>query len=430
MDSTRKAIAKYNKLINDFPGSSFVIISYLQLGLIYYNTGNNDEAIRVYKQIISQYPGTHEAKNALLGIKNIYIDLHEEDQYFEYAKGLGDFADIRKTEQDSLSYLSGEKLYMSGDCEKSTGHFEKYISRFPEGSFVLNANYYLAGCYLKAERYDDALKSFNFIISKPRNVFTEDALLKAAEIYYDRKDYKEAIADFSLLENLAEVKSNLLEARTGLMRCYFILKNDSAAILAANSVILTEKVPDEVVREAHYICGKSYLNINNLESAYNEFRLISKNTRSKEGAEAKYYLAEILFRQNQTEQSKKEIFEFNNSNTPHQFWLAKAIVLLAEIYRQEGDRFQAKQTLESVINNYEVHDDGIIEAAKLKLNEIIKQEEEENMLKMKKEQEKNFDENGDLNQEEPVRTDSVPGNPKPDDIKINRQDTIVKPEKK
>lgn len=77
-----------------------------------------------------------------------------------------------------------------------------------------------------------------------------------------------------------------------------------------------------------------------------------------------------------------------------------------------------------------MHDDGIIEAAKLKLNEIIKQEEEENMLKMKKEQEKNFDENGDLNQEEPVRTDSVPGNPKPDDIKINRQDTIVKPEKK
>jgi len=429
MDSTQKAVTEYKKLISDYPGSSFVLKSFLQLGLLYYNTGNNDEAIVIYKQIISQYPNTPEAKNALMGIKNIYVDMHEEDQYFEYAKGLGDFADIRKSEQDSLTYLSGEKLYMSGDCAKSTDHFERYTERFPDGNFTLNANYFLADCYIKAGNIDNALKSYNYIISKPRNTFTEEALLNAAEILFDRQNYKDALSDYISLESIAEVNSNLINARTGIMRCHYILKHDSAAILAANSLVLTEKVPDELVREAHYMCGKSYLNIYNLESAYNEFRFIAKNVTSKEGAEAKYHIAEILYKQDQSEKSRIEIFEFNNTGTPHQYWLAKAIILLSDIYIQSSDIFQAKQTLESIINNYEIQDDGIIGSAKQKLNEIIRKEEEEKIQKMKQEELKNFEDNEDIIQDEPVKNDTVPLPQTIKDLKINKSDTITKPMK-
>jgi len=60
----------------------------------------------------------------------------------------------------------------------------------------------------------------------------------------------------------------------------------------------------------------------------------------------------------------KEIFNFVDLNTPHQYWVAKAYILLAKIYYQKNNAFQAIKTLESIINNYDVTDDGIIDEAK------------------------------------------------------------------
>jgi len=48
--------------------------------------------------------------------------------------------------------------------------------------------------------------------------------------------------------------------------------------------------------------------------------------------------------------------------------------LLANIYQDKGDQFQAKHTLKSLVENYNVDDDGIIEEAQKRLNVILQQE--------------------------------------------------------
>ena len=126
--------------------SSYVKKSLVQLGLLNYNNDKNQEALQYYQRVVAEYPGTAEAKNALTGIKNIYVDMNDVDSYFAYVNGLGEFADISLSEKDSLSYMSAEKLYMDGDCEKSISQFNNYLVQYPDGSFVLNANFYLADC--------------------------------------------------------------------------------------------------------------------------------------------------------------------------------------------------------------------------------------------------------------------------------------------
>lgn len=48
---------------------------------------------------------------------------------------------------------------------------------------------------------------------------------------------------------------------------------------------------------------------------------------------------------------------FASMKTQHQYWLAKSMILLADINVQRGELFQAKQYLLSLQSNYKVQDD-------------------------------------------------------------------------
>ena len=371
------ALEKYLMLIERYPTSSYVKKSLVQLGLLNYNKDQNQKALNYYKKVVTEFPGTAEAKNALTGIKNIYVDMNDVDSYFAYVNGLGEFADVELTEQDSLVYSAAEKLYMDGDCEKSILQFNEYLTKFPDGSFVLNANFYLADCQNRQGDTENALKAYNFVISKPKNTFTEQALLAAASINYNTENYMEALSNYQKLEQVAEINNNIILSRVGQMRCSYLIKSYQVAIQLAEKVRYTEKISDELKREAYYIKGKSLLKTKNNQLALDQFRLISKEVNSKEGAEAKYLVCELYYKNGNLEMAEHEIFDFAAQNTSQEYWLAKSFILLANIYYHGKDNFQAKHTLKSVINNYNPDaNDDIIKTATLRYNAIIKEEKE------------------------------------------------------
>ncbi|MFW6310243.1 MAG: hypothetical protein ACOC1D_04000, partial [Prolixibacteraceae bacterium] len=77
------------------------------------------------------------------------------------------------------------------------------------------------------------------------------------------------------------------------------------------------------------------------------------------------------------DKAEKEIMDFIDKGTPYQFWLGKAFLLLADIYIDKGDEFQAKHTLRSVVENYGPDNDGVKERAAQKLAEIETKEEQQ-----------------------------------------------------
>ena len=107
--------------------------------------------------------------------------------------------------------------------------------------------------------------------------------------------------------------------------------------------------------------------LNQADQALTEYCVLAENTSSKEGAEAKFRVADLLFKQNKVDESEKVIFDFVDKGTPHQFWLAKSFILLADIYASRGEYFQAQQYLEGLLENYEEANDGIHQEATSKL---------------------------------------------------------------
>lgn len=369
INQPQTAIGFYKDLIDKYPQSSLVNKALVQLGLAYYNANDYQNSVSNYKKVVERSPNSPEMQAALSGMKNSYVEMNDVDAYFDYTGKLGPGVQVSVSEQDSLSYQAAEKLYLAKDT-KAQAQLERYLNQFPNGSFAMNAHFYLAQLLYNSRNFDRALTEYETIISKPDNYFTEVSLSKAAGMQYNNKNYQQALQYFERFARISNSGTNLLDAQTGIMRCQFQLANYQASLDAANLVLGSEKVSDILKRETNYILALSYYNIGDKDKAFPILSKLSAETNSAEGAESKYLVAEILYEKQKLKESEKEIMDFIDKNSPHQFWLAKSFILLSDIYMKNGDEFQAKHTLKSIIENYPETNDGILDFTRKKLQEI------------------------------------------------------------
>ncbi|MBN1340715.1 MAG: tetratricopeptide repeat protein [Bacteroidales bacterium] len=371
LKENEKALLSYKKVIDEYPSSSFVAGSMLKTGLIYYNSGQNDLALSTFKNVVTKYPATPESREALVSLRNIYVDINRVDEFFRYVKDLS-FADISQAEQDSITYIAAENQYLNNSCESSIKAFQGYLENFPSGSYTSQAYYYMAECYQKTNQTDMALESYKSVAALPRSKFTETSLLNAARIAFTLKRYEDAFGFFYELEQTAENKLNLVEARYGQMKCNYILEKFDNAVASADKLLGTDKISDERQVDALMIRAKSNIAIDKTGKASEDFTRVLSMTSNASAAEAKYHLALIQYIEGRIDQSEKEVFEMINTFAAYDYWVAKSFILLADIYLQKDNLFQAKQTLRSIIDNYEGPELG--QLAREKLEAVEKME--------------------------------------------------------
>src|SRR5690606_12889142 len=179
------------------------------------------------------------------------------------------------------------------------------------------------------------------------------------------------------LESISSGKWNILRANFGQMRSHLYLKNYNDAITAAGKVKKSEVANEAMKREANFTEGKSYYQLNNYSKAIDGLKTVAEDVKYEQGAEAKYLIADIYFRQKEMKKSEDEITDFISKNTPYQYWLGKSFLLLADIYLSQNDQFQAKHTLKSLYENYNDDNDGIKAEAAEKLLVIENEEKSE-----------------------------------------------------
>ncbi|MCE5347859.1 MAG: tetratricopeptide repeat protein [Bacteroidales bacterium] len=370
LEDYKKGESDFNTIITNYQSSQFVPRAMVQLGLLYYNLGENEKAISQYKKVIQNYKSTPEARYAMTGLKNTYVDINDVESYFTYVKTLDGYGDVNMSEKDSLLYTSAENLYMKGKYDQATAVFKNYLDEFPDGSFRLNVQYYLAECMKSAGNADEALKLYIEVSDVPNNQFLEQSLISASEILFEKEDYDRSLEYFERLEKAAGNDENRLIALKGQLRSAYQAGDAQKTIAVASKINSQDNVPEELIRESTFISAKANYSLNNFDKALSEFRKVATEVTSAEGAESKFRVAELLYKQEKTDESEKIITEFIDQNSPHQYWMARMFLLLADISMKKGDLLQARATLQSLKDYYSVSDDGILDEVKTRLDSL------------------------------------------------------------
>ena len=378
MNNNSKAIEYYDRLLREHPRCAYISQAMLRKGMIYYNEQKDEQALATLKEVVSRFPASAESKEALVSIRNVYVDMDKVDDFFRYIKDLP-FANVSDAEQDSITYIAVENRYMNNDCENASKGFASYLEKFPSGIFITDAHFYLAECLNRAGKLDEAYTGYNFVIGKPWSKYSETSLLKAAEIAVQKKNCEAALGFYSQLEKSAQYKNNILLARIGLMRCNFQNALYQSAIEAARTLLTTDKVSEDLVAEAHLTIGKSAMSMDSLSLALAEFMSVAHLSKSEMGAEAKYNIALIRYRLGEYEESEKSAFDLINQVPSYDYWVAKSFILLADNYLKTGNIHQAKYTLRSIIDNYEGPD--LVKEAQDRLTLILDAEKQEELRK-------------------------------------------------
>lgn len=357
--------------------------AYLKLGLIAYNQGSTQNAIKYYKACLNNNPSPTEKNNALIALKEIYVDdLGDPDSYFALTEEVTGYS-YSEAGKDSLNYRVAERQYEQGNYAEAVSEFTQYISRYPKGIFILPAHYYRAEASFIQKNYTAALRDYDHIVRRGRSDYYEDALLKAALISYNHnQDFSKALEYYTQLDRVAQSQEKKFEAQLGALRSAYKTGETKLLEEMANKVISNNLANNDQKGLAHFYLAKINYDRQRMEAAEIHFEKANAMLSNEYAAQSRYYLAEIAYQNGQLSEAKERCNNANRQNTNYNYWLAKGIILLSDILKDQGDYFNAKAALESLIENYD-EDQELLDIAKAKL-EYLKTLDQQNIISRKK----------------------------------------------
>jgi hypothetical protein len=147
--------------------------------------------------------------------------------------------------------------------------------------------------------------------------------------------------------------------------------NISKAVEYAKEVLMMDKIDNWIFSKANILISRldfSHGNYVRVRKVCNQLIEVDNNS---DGAEAMYMLIYLTYLDDSLDLAEKMIFEMTDDFS-NDYFIAKAFILLADIYLSKGNSFQSKATLESIIDNYNGQDLKLI--AKEKREKILESE--------------------------------------------------------
>ncbi|KIC00154.1 tetratricopeptide repeat protein [Flavobacterium sp. KMS] len=360
---TEQAIKTYDQLVAEFKNGAFTAKSILREGLIYYNSDRDQLALVKFKKVAADFPRTPEALEAVSTARLIYVDNGKVDEYATWVRTL-DFVAVTDADLDNDTFEGAIKQYEQNNNKQAIVGFSNYVSKFPKGIHALEANFKLAQAYTTEGSESKSIPNYQYVIEQPRSEYTEQSLMRLAQIFLKAKDCDKAIPVLSRIENEGDSSQNKTFAQANLMKCYYDKNDYSNSVVYAEKVLQNPKTDENVKSDAQIIVARAAIKSGDEDKAKTAYAKLATTSKGELAAESLYYDAYFKNKENKYDASNAAVQKLAKNYSSFKYFGAKGLVLMAKNFYGLKDSYQATYILENVIQNFTAYPDVVSEAEK------------------------------------------------------------------
>ncbi len=363
----REAIDGFTQLIDQYGTSNLLPFAHVRRAVSNFNLKSYGPAKEDYIKVITDYPSHSMANSAILGLQEV-MTLEGSTEDFDQYLSMYRQANPESTNLESVDFESARSTYFNQRYQVAIQKFESFIESYPESSYLDDAYYYLADAHFRLEQNDQALSYYQFIIEDPGSTYYLRALNRAATLALESARFDQAIALFKDQQRAARSKRDVVDALTGQMVAYYGLEQYDSAFYYADQVLIEAGGSFNAQGRAQLYLGKSAYAMGKLDEAVDYFINASNGSRDQTGAEAQYMMAQIFYEQGNHKQSVQTLYDLNKNYAAFEKWLGMSFLLIADNFMAMDEGFQAKATLNSLIEKSPLED--IKQQAREKLKQL------------------------------------------------------------
>ncbi|GAB3866571.1 tetratricopeptide repeat protein [Hymenobacter segetis] len=370
------AVAGFTRLIEGRPTSPLIPQALQKRGVAYANLEQQDKAVADFQQVLTSYPRSEAASQALYNLQESLTALGRTEE-FDAALAAFKANNPASKATESVEFEAAKSLYLAEKYQPAILRLESYLKQYPESALGADARFFLADSYLKTGDKQQGLTRLRAVVTEGKSEFVNRAVGRLADLEFENKNYTEAAKLYERLRGASTNRREVANATLGQMRSLYESGDYPGTRRVAEELRAQAGATANATNAALLYLGKASLRAESYDQAATELATaVTAAPNDINGAEAQYYLAETLFKQKKNEEAKAAALKVNSDFSSYSLWLGRAFLLIADIYASEGDNFQARGTLNSLIdNNFPVPE--VLETAKKRLKTLGADQPEE-----------------------------------------------------
>lgn len=343
-----EASRAFSDLITGRPNSPFVPYALEGRAVANFSMQRYDQTIADYKSILDNHPNAQNAETALKGLQETLALQGRSAEFGDYV------AKYKSLNPGSgnvqvLEFESAKSLYIDKNYPQAARAFENYLRSYPQSAQKTEALFFAGDAFLQAGDPDRAIGYFKQLEREPASPQRLRAMQKLGMIELDRGNYDAAIPYLETASQNARNKVEEAEAVQGLMVASFATRKFQQAISYADRLMTLDGIIPESTPTALLTKAKAQREMNQKPQAETTLQNLVKDHKTVQGAEGLYLLAFSYQERGDFEKSNNAIFDFSGPFADYDFWYGKMFLLLADNFQKTGETFQAKATLESIV---------------------------------------------------------------------------------
>jgi len=344
------AIATFKQLIKDKSRSRYVAYAIERMAVANFNLGNYGQTVTLYQQFIDSYPKNPKISDALIGLQESLRLLDRSDEFDKVLAAFRaknpDVGGLEEVEFESL-----KAIYNNQDYEKAASGLEAFLTSYPDDINTLEARYLLAESLYRLQKSDEALKIYYQLYAVPEDFRVHRITERIADIELSLNNLLAANKYYTELVGVAVSNNQKFRAWVGLTKGHYLLGQYDSTIVYAEMLIENAGNRNDFVVVATLRKGLALMNLGRFDNALLMFERTTQLAKDKNGAQAQYFIGVILNQQSDFTSSNEALYVIPEQYGIHTEWLDKAFLLVAENFIGMKEYFQARATLQSIIDN-------------------------------------------------------------------------------